>query len=499
MSTYSINISTPTESTSYKLPDYFNDLLNRLPDNEDKIINPRDLRDVMLSLWSSVPFKETSSYQDYVGIDTGNPSGDRDVKNKIFLGKRAFSGTYSYTSSHDILGNTSFFTNDTDIYFFNTKIDTDQQTTTRVSLLSGNNFNLLGNSPYIQSQVVSGTNQTLSLDFVNTSGDIDVRSDYATVSINEIAFPTLVENTASASNDKVLFWDDTNNKLYWDFISLPALSTIGTSSEPLVIYGSPTNINPTNLNGYSLDFTDNRRCPVEIGDIIYGDTFQNISISEMLRRIIYNYLPPTCDIEILPPFESGYAEVGTYPTPTLEYTINKKTLPTLITGLSNMIPGAYPPITTPTYTTIVDQSTGIVISPITATSTEFKITVSDGTQSNSAAVELTGIYPYFYGFSTLSTMTTIGLASLTKIVEPIGDKEVDITGTGNLYFAYPKDYGTLSAIYDELNNNILGSFSVSDLILSSPTGLWASEQYYIYQWDSVPQVGPPSVNYQFVY
>jgi hypothetical protein len=330
-------------------------------------------------------------------------------------------------------------------------------------------------------------------------GDVDVRSDYATVSVNEIEFPTLVENVASASNDKVLFWDDTDNKLYWDFISLPTLNTLGTSSDPLIIYGSPTNINATDLNGYSLDFSDSRRCPIEIGDIIYGDTFQNISISEMLRRIIYNYLPPTCDIEILPPFENGYAEVGTYPTPTLEYKINKKTLPTLISGLSNMIPGAYPPITTPEYSTIVSQSTGIVISPITATSTEFQVTVGDGTQSNSASVTLTGIYPYFYGFSPQLTMNTIGLSPLTKIVEPMGDKEVDITGSGNLYFVYPKDYGTLSAIYDELNNNIFGSFSVSDMILSSPTGLWASEEYYVYQWNSVPQIGPPSVNYQFVY
>lgn len=494
MSTYSINISTPTESTSYKLPDYLTYLLNRIPDNQSKIVNPRDVRDVILSLWSSVPFKETSSYEDYVGIDTGDTSTNSDIKNKILLGKRSFSGTYSYSTSHDILGTSSFFTNDTDIFIYNTKIDTDQQTTTRVSLLSGSNFNILGQAPYIQSQLISGLNQTLSLDFVNPSGDIDVRSTYGTVSINEIEFPTLAENSASASNDKVLFWDDINNKLYWDFISLPTLSTIGTSSDSLMMYGSPTNI-----NGYSLDFTDNRRCPVQIGDIIFGDSFQNISLSEMLRRFIFDYLPPTCDIEILSPYDSGYAEVGTYPNPIIEYTINKKTLPTLITGLSNMIPGSYPPITSTTYSTITSQSQGIVISPITATSTEFKITVTDGTQSASASTTLTGIYPYFYGFSTLPTMTTIGLAPLTKLVEPMSDKTVDITGTGNLYFIYPKDYGTLSAIYDELNNNIFGSFSVSDMILSSPTGLWASEEYYVYQWDSVPQIGPPSVNYQFVY
>ena len=48
----------------------------------------------------------------------------------------------------------------------------------------------------------------------------------------------------------------------------------------------------TGLNGYSLEFADERMCPVEIGDINYGDTFNNMPLSEGLRRIIYDYLPP---------------------------------------------------------------------------------------------------------------------------------------------------------------------------------------------------------------
>ena len=63
----------------------------------------------------------------------------------------------------------------------------------------------------------------------------------------------------------------------------------------------------------------------------------------------------TCSIEITGVYSVGYAEVGTYPTPTLEYTINKKTLNTVTTGLSNMIPGAYPPIVSNSYETITGQ------------------------------------------------------------------------------------------------------------------------------------------------
>jgi hypothetical protein len=96
-------------------------------------------------------------------------------------------------------------------------------------------------------------------------------------------------------------------------------------------------------------------------------------------------------------------------------------------------------------------------------------------------------------------MTNIGLSTLTKIVEYKSDKLFDITGSGNLYFIYHKDYGTLSNIYDDFGNTCSGSFSYTSLTFSSPSGLWASEEFYVYQWNGVSQIGPPSVNYQFKY
>jgi hypothetical protein len=504
MQTYSVNIGLPTESTSYPIQDYLNDILLSLQDNESKLVNPRDLRDSILSLWSSTPFKETTASGSsiaYIGLDSNNTS-DRDIKSKIYLGKRAFSGTYSYTESHNIM-NDSLLSSDVDTFLFNTRIDTQSQTSTRISILAGNDPSLYKDAPYIGTQLVSGTTQSLALNIVNPSilgGNINITSDDSTeaigytasVIVNNIEFPTPNENTASASNDKVLF--SNNNKLYWDSIKLPSLGFIGNTGSQLDIYGEPTNI-----NGYSLEFSDTRRCPVEIGDISYGDTFNNNSLSETLRRIIFDYLGPTCEVEIIGQFSSGYSEVGTYPIPTIQWTLNKKTLNTQITGLSNMIPGAYPPIISNSYETISGTSTGVVISPITATSTEFRVTISDGIQTASASTEISGIYPYFYGFSPNTIMTSIGLAGLTKLVEPNGNKTVDITGDGNLYFIYDADYGTLSNIYDNYGNTASGSFSSSTLILSSPTGLWAAKEFYVYQWDSAPQIGPPSVNYQFVY
>jgi hypothetical protein len=64
--TFSINIGGVTEATSYRLvggtgpsPDYITDILDRLEDNTNKQLTPSSLRDTILTLYSSVPFKET--------------------------------------------------------------------------------------------------------------------------------------------------------------------------------------------------------------------------------------------------------------------------------------------------------------------------------------------------------------------------------------------------------------------------------------------------------
>lgn len=496
--TFSINIGLSTESTGYKLvggtgysPDYLDSLLNRLEDNNTKQISPTDLRDSILSLYSSVPFKETSptgSTSTYIGVDTLNPSG-ADLKNKILLGKRSFSGTFSYQPQFDIL-NSILLSSDVDVFLYNTKIDTVSQLTTKIGILAGPSSILSNTHPFIQSQRVTSTNDSLSIDFVAQNGDINIQSNFSKVSVNTFNFPGITQSSASASTGKTLFYE--NGDLVWGDITFPQLSTIGVTGSPLNIFG-----NPTNVNSFPIELSDSRMVPARFSDITLGTTFSNVPVVEVLRRMLYPYLPPTCSIRILSPFNSGFVEVGTFPNPVVEFTITKRSLPTLITGLGNMIPGAYPPISVAGQTTVTSTSNGIVISPVTTNSTIFSVNVTDGTQSNTATASLTGIYPIFYGFSGQSTMNSIGLASLSKLVEPKGDKVIDISGSGNYYFIYDYNYGTLSNIYDAAGNTASGSFSATQSILSSPTGLWAGKQFWVYQWSSVPQIGPPSENFQF--
>ena len=485
------------------------DLLDLLKDNDEKFISEEGLRTVMLSLVSSYALKETTTTQsgtvNYIGLDSLNID-NRDVytvttgasnswvKPKFYFGKRSYSGTYSFNDAQTYhIMNTTLLSSDTDIFFYNTKGDSLDNRRTRLRLLAGTNFSQFVNQPYIQSQIIeTGNVDSLSLDFINTIGNIDLRSVQGTVSVNNIGMPDINTLSSTPTDNKVLLWDG-SGYLNWGDITYVQQNYIGTTGSELNMLGGPLTI-----NGYRLDFTDDRMVPFIINDVGLGATFSEFPIDDLLKRMIYPYLPPSCSIRLLPPYESGVSEVGTFPDPIVEFTINKKTDDTLAASLFNMIPGAYPEVVSTVYESVTNVSSGIIISPIAATSTEFKISVSDGTSTASATTTMTGIYPYFYGFSNLASMTNIGLDGLTKKVESKGDKLVDISGTGNYYFIYDFDYGTLSNIIG-YGTPSMASFSVSSQVLASPTGLWAGKKFYIYKWSSVGQIGPLSENFEFKY
>lgn len=518
MATFSIYDGTVKETIGYFLggsysigSTYVDDILQSFQDNTSKLIFEKDIRNAVFSVASSQIFKETvaaNSITPYIGIDTLNINATtsnvnlRDVKGKkILFGKRSFSGTFSYENTHDIfhIGSTySILNSDTDIFFYNTKSDLIENNTTKLRLLAGTNRSIFQTAPLIQSQIIeTGLFDSLSLDFIN-EGDIFVASDYGTISIHNptnpsysIKFPSISNSTGSASNNKILKWSE--NGLYWDYFKFPSTDYIGNTASKLNIFGSPVTV-----NDYPIEFTDLRKIPIQFNDVQSGQTFSNYQLNDLLRRMVYPYLKPTVSLKLLPPYQTGLVEVGSFPTPTVLIEVQKKSLNTGVGVLENMIPGNFPPIGSNTYITATGTSNGIVISPIADETTVFKISVSDGQSNVSATTSITGIYPYFYGFSDLLNMTNVGLGSLSKSIETKSDKTIDIVGTGSYYFIYDYDYGTLSNIYDNYGNTCSASFSSTNQILSSPTGLWAGKRFYIYKWLSAT-VSPPSKNFEFKY
>jgi len=519
MATYSKYNGLPWESTSSDLiigtaneTNFMftnNSVLENLIDNEAYYITPRYLRDMFISLWDSTSFKVTSasgSNIEYIGIDSGAPNRDIEI-NKILIGKRSYSGTQSYTASHDLMA-TDLISSDIDLFFNNTRNDLDNQKSTRVVFLADTNRSLFLSAPYLQAQVVTtpGGSQSLSMDIVNNSasGNIsiysmgvdsfgnDIISIGGTVSLNNIVFPTMATSSDLNYDPKGKTLIPQNGVLNWTAIKFPQVDYIGITGSPLNIFGTPVN-----LNQHSLEFTDSRPIPISIGDMPIGSDFDRMPISDVLRKIIYPYLGPLCTINLIN--SSGYVEVGTYPNIRVGYSITKRTNSTLPTKLTNMIPGTIAPITTVGQSTISGEARGVVISPVTATTSTFSIKVNDGTMNSVASTSIAGIYPYFYGFTSSNTLTVAALESMEKVIEPKGDKTFDLIGSGNFFFAYDADYGPLTSIMDPDNIDIFATFSVSNKFLSSPTGLWTSKEYIVYKWSNVSQIGPPSENFDFKY
>ena len=125
--TFSINIGTDTQA-NYK---EFNDILNELFDNDSKYISPQFIRDAAFSSYVEPALKPTDGY---IGVDSLNPT-DKDIKLKQFYGKRHY-------NNNDIMSD-SLLLSDTDIFFYNTKDDSDpNNNSTKLSFLSGITFNM---------------------------------------------------------------------------------------------------------------------------------------------------------------------------------------------------------------------------------------------------------------------------------------------------------------------------------------------------------------------
>ena len=501
--TYSISVGGPTEAL--RKQDITSVLLD-LPDNTQKLISPRDVRDAFLTSWANSAFKQTIGQAgiEYLGIDSGNPDS-RDIKQKIFLGKRNFTGS-------DIMNNTLLNDSSNDIYIYNTKSDSSLTQSTTVAILAGTNSTLHVNAPYIQSNVI-GSGYAVDLNIVNPSiysGPINIYSNTGRVAVNGISFPTVAETSASASNGKVLKYYGTypNGVLRWAEPSV-SIANIGTPGAVTNIYGSSSNV-----NGYSLEFIDDNLVAQAIGDIPVGSSFssgsylgQNWPLSEIIRKILYPYVPPVLSLSVSNSINSNNLVIGdiTYFAAGITHSIDFNYS---ITRYSNKISAFQ--VTGTTYsspymlgfTSSVGESftssfTQSAYTNSISTATQSYVLKVDDTPyasgySHSATSSIVFITPFFYGFNSTNIdlygptpsyiKSQVGsfMNSANRIVYPyLGTSQIvsaDYNGYGYIYFLVPSSYPPLSKIKDpngfilhDSSNVGISSFTYSGQI--EPTGV----------------------------
>jgi hypothetical protein len=524
--TFSVNVGTQFESTSKG--DIIS-VLKELPDNTNKLISPKDVRDAFLTTWASSPIKQTisSNGTEYIGIDSGNPA-NRDIKQKIFLGKRSFGNLDIMTSN--LLGSST-----ADIYVYNTKPDSSLQDSTTMAFLAGTNSSVFIDAPYIGSTLDSSRN---ALDFnirnpQANGGSINMYSDIGYVAFNGIRFPKVSEN-ASATNGKILRYvgNFPNGYLKWDDSSV-TLKSLGSTSAVTNIYGGTVS-----LNGYELEFVSDSLTSTEVGGIPYGFSFSATSfdggkwpLSEVIRKLLYPKRNPLMSVTASNSATGmPFAELGTtssvtfrydltiYPRNEYEY-ISDYIVTQKVGGTENLLDRKYSGLSFSGKpgSTFSGTITGLVAgSYSTSTTTNFLMNLSDiwvptrVTASSyntfgfsySATASVQHIVPIYYGFTSSAITNTAtfnnAVKGLNKYIAPYPGSSASISldyrGSGYLYFIHQSNFPTpISRIYDsngfiihDMDSPAYSSFasaSNSGFLVSGTTPNGVSTQWKVWRTD----------------
>lgn len=522
--TYSINPGTTTQATNWN---DINTILNELPDNITGLINPINIRDSIYTTWENIALKQTINYASipYIGIDQTN------LYSKIFLGKKQLSNS-------DIL-TTNLLNSDVDIFFYNTKTDTNlSNQNTKIGFLAGTSQSIFyyGNTlsiPYIETKFLNVTGGNV-LDFnvinnssvlngaTHTGGNITIKSAYGNLLLNGLVLPTYTQNLpANVVDNSVLLYKNIGGIGYLQWgsstSSTTSINTTGTFS---------ITANPLLINGYDAMFSSSVPVPITLGGITSGSTFSNVSVTEMLRMLLYPYLPPSATLTS----PISFIEITTSVLRTINfsYSITKivtstisniNTGPIFITSTSAPLAYLNVPGVNITWHGAASYSS---ISYFSSTGIKpFTLSVVDNFGgSSSVEYDINSVYPIFYGTSTTATSSQTGVQSLigafSKILTNNPNQTIPVSGNGVcIYYCVPEIYNisaSMSSLYDSNapSFNIKNVFNTNGtpftMSLNSPTsGYWSGVTYncYIYSPFGMPAkttIGNPSLytaNYQF--
>jgi hypothetical protein len=240
---------------------------------------------------------------------------------------------------------------------------------------------------------------------------------------------------------------------------------------------------------------DDRMVPLNVGGVTIGEVFNLESIANVLEKIIYEYLPPLCSISFVEP-EMEYAEVGSSPIVSLNYSVTKRTYATFPTALKNMKPNQTPPINSNLlFSTNTEKlngvAQGVMITPLQKGVNDFVVVATDGVSVATATASVKAIYPLFFGITSNLVVDNYLLTELTSEISPKVDKRIDfyqpdIKSTDKIYFIYDQEYGPLIRIFKP-DGGVLstGQYSTQSYVFSSPEGNWATKKFLIYRIDNI--------------
>jgi len=496
-------------------------VLQLLPDNTSKEITPRDVRDAVFSAWENSVFKYvTVDSVEYIGF-----SRDEIKDKKILLGKKQISGTNILSSS--LLNST-----DTDLFFYNTKSDSNLSQNFRAVFLAGTNSSLFLKAPYIQATQISGANPYISLNLVNpaTYGTVNLQGGPSgSVVINNLYFPSTASVAASIANPSSSTTTDLFLALrggqYLELLTYNfSGGSLGSPGSQTDIYGSPVNV-----NGYELEYTNSTPLITPIGGFTQGQTFTSVPVKLMFDQLLYPEQGPFATIQVTTGLSTNRTLERNHSSSTsiaISYAITKRTFNITSTALKaqrpdgNFAVNASGPtlagsgLTTSSHTYTFTITSGNISANTQSGLFTFSVVPTDGTYSYSANATVEFVYPYLNAWSTVdAVLTGSGITTLfsdintsySKVINNYGSQSISLlnpTTPRYLYFMYPSIYGTLSAIKDgnDFSESLTGgswTYSYNVVITDPASGNW-STAYNIYKKTVLSTISP-SQTYKFIF
>lgn len=222
-----------------------------------------------------------------------------------------------------------------------------------------------------------------------------------------------------------------------------------------------------------------------LGGIEAGSTFDNMTIPEVLDKLLYPYVAPVVSATAQP-VNGGTFELGTTSTITaVKATVTKKssaiTSVAVYDGSTELVSQTEGVSNGGTFTLSIPSANQNITADKTYT---VKVLDKDGktTTANTGAFKF--VYPFYVGsIADDATVDAATVTALTKKIEAKGNKTIAYTCTNQrMVFAYPASYGNLKAangIVDPNNLDVTNSFTKSTVAIQTADGKTTNYNVYV--------------------
>lgn len=229
----------------------------------------------------------------------------------------------------------------------------------------------------------------------------------------------------------------------------------------------------------AVHYTNDTPTITALGGIAVGTTFDNMSVTDVLTKLLYPYTKPTTSISVTP--NGGTYEKGTSVSVTaLKVTATKKS-----SAIASVVAKQGSTVITTLTENVANGGTFNMLPSegitLTADATFTGVTTDvDGGNTTATSSKFTFIDPYYYGV--VADGTTIDetvVKSLTKDVKAKGSKSYTYTTEGEcMVIAYPASYGALKSALDPNGFENIASYTKHEIAVTTASG--TSVNYFVY-------------------